>query len=99
MICHIAARIVRSTALWALGAAVLGAVAAGAQQHPVYTQVDPAKAEQYEREVARVMAMSEEEMLRFLPDKQFVRSCDCPKCYGGSEALTSSPGPWSAPTS
>lgn len=87
MICHIAARIVRSTALWALGAAVLGAVAAGAQQHPVYTQVDPAKAEQYEREVARVMAMSEEEMLRFLPDKQFVRSCDCPKCYGGSEGI------------
>ena len=61
------------------------AASASAQEHPVYTVVDPAKAAEYEQAVERVMAMSEEEMLRFLPELPFIRMCECPNCYGGSQ--------------
>ena len=55
------------------------------EQHPIYTSVDPAKAADYEAAVQRVMAMSEEEFLGFLPDKNRIPYCECPNCYGGSE--------------
>jgi len=55
------------------------------EQHPVYTAVDAGKPEQYEQAVERVMSMSEEEMLGYLPDKPYVRFCECPNCYGGSQ--------------
>lgn len=58
---------------------------ASAQEHPIYTTVDPAKADEYEAAVARVMAMSEEEMLGYLPELPYVRMCECPNCYGGSQ--------------
>lgn len=57
-----------------------------AAEHPVLDHgVDPARAEQYEEAVDRVMAMSEEEMLSFVPEKPFVRFCYCPNCHGGSQ--------------
>ena len=56
-----------------------------AEEHPIYTTVDAAKADEYEAAVERVMAMSEEEMLSFLPDGPAIRMCECPNCYGGAE--------------
>ncbi|NLJ36439.1 MAG: hypothetical protein GX358_09480 [candidate division WS1 bacterium] len=55
-------------------------------KHPVLDyQIDQARAGEYEKAVETVMAMSEEEMLSFLPDHAFVRFCECPNCYGGVE--------------
>lgn len=56
-----------------------------AQEHPIYTEVDPTEAEDYEVAVERVMAMSDEEWLSYLPEKPPIDFCDCPNCYGGSE--------------
>lgn len=57
-----------------------------AQNHPVLDHgVDPARAADYEAAVARVMSMSEEEMLSFVPDRPVVRFCYCPNCHGGSQ--------------
>ncbi len=74
---------------WApwIPAVVLGLLALSVQadQHPIYTTVDPAKAADYEAAVERVMAMSEEEMLSLLPDKNCISYCECPNCYGGSQ--------------
>jgi len=64
---------------------VLCAMVAGAQEHPIYTAVDPENAQEYEDAVERVMAMGEEEMLSFLPDKPYICMCECPNCYGGSQ--------------
>jgi len=58
---------------------------AQAEEHPIYTSVDADKAADYEASVERVMAMSEEEMLSYLPDKSYIRFCECPNCYGGSQ--------------
>ncbi len=60
---------------------------ASCEQHPVYTTVDRAKAADYEAAVERVMAMSAEEMLSFLPGKNRIPYCECPNCYGGSQGL------------
>ncbi len=54
--------------------------------HPVLDHgISPARAEAYEKAVGHVMAMSEAEMLSFVPDKPFVRFCYCPNCHGGSQ--------------
>ncbi|MEA3400112.1 MAG: heparinase II/III family protein [Armatimonadota bacterium] len=63
----------------------LCAVGAGAEEHPVYTSVDADRAQEYEQAVERVMSMSEEEMLSYLPEKPYIRFCECPNCYGGSQ--------------
>ncbi|MBU0606336.1 MAG: hypothetical protein KKI08_00565, partial [Armatimonadetes bacterium] len=53
-------------------------------KHPVLDHgVDPARAAEYERAVARVMAMTEEEVLAFVPDRPFCRFCYCPHCHAG----------------
>jgi len=55
-------------------------------KHPVLDhRVDPARGGAYEKAVGRVMAMSEEEMLSFVPEKSFTRFCYCPNCHGGSQ--------------
>ena len=55
-------------------------------RHPVLDHgVNPERAAQYEKAVARVMAMSAEEMLSFVPEKHFSRFCECPKCQGGTQ--------------
>ncbi|MBM4050474.1 MAG: hypothetical protein FJ279_35720, partial [Planctomycetes bacterium] len=53
-------------------------------KHPVLDhKIDPKKAATYEKAVERVMAMSEQEMLAFMPERHYARFCECPKCYGG----------------
>ncbi len=55
-------------------------------KHPVLDHgLAPGQAAAYEAAVARVMAMSEDEMLSYVPDKPVVRFCDCPHCHGGSQ--------------
>jgi len=55
-------------------------------KHPVVDyQIDKNNAVGYEKAVERVMAMSEEEMLSFVPEWSYVRYCECPNCYGGVE--------------
>ena len=76
-----------SPAMTCVLATVLAALALAAhgEEHPIYTTVDPAKAADYEAAVERVMAMSEEEMLSLLPDRNRISFCECPNCYGGSQ--------------
>ena len=64
---------------------IMAACFASAAEHPIYTDVDPAKADEYEAAVERVMSMSEEEMLGFMPDLPYIGMCNCPRCYGGAE--------------
>ncbi|MFW5868305.1 MAG: hypothetical protein ACOCX2_10845 [Armatimonadota bacterium] len=64
---------------------IVAACFASAAEHPIYTNVDPAKAEEYEAAVERVMAMSEDEMLGFMPDLPYIGMCNCPQCYGGAQ--------------
>ena len=53
-------------------------------RHPVLNHgIDPNKAAAYEKAVERVVAMSEREMLTFMPERHYARFCECPKCYGG----------------
>ncbi len=55
-------------------------------KHPVLEhKIDPGKAESYEKAVARLMAMSEEEMLKLIPVKAAVLFCGCPNCSGGQQ--------------
>lgn len=50
-------------------------------KHPVLRHaIDPNRATEYKNAVKRVMAMSEEEMLRFIPVKSAVLFCACPNC-------------------
>ncbi len=60
-------------------------VAASAEEHPIYTTVDVQRAAEYETRVERVMAMTEEEMLGYVPEKTYFRVLDCPNCFGGSQ--------------
>ncbi len=74
--------------IWPLALLLLALAQRGScEQHPIYTSVDRAKAADYEAAVERVMAMSEEEMLSFLPEKNRIPYCECPNCYGGSQGL------------
>lgn len=79
-------RFLPSSSAWG-AVLLLGVIAqiAWAEQHPIYTAVDRARAADYEAAVQRVMAMSEDEFLDFLPDKNRIPYCECPNCYGGSE--------------
>jgi len=53
-------------------------------KHPVLKHdFDPARAAEYEAAVTRVMAMSEDEMVAFVPDRPFCRFCYCPNCHAG----------------
>jgi hypothetical protein len=55
-------------------------------KHPVLDHgIDQARATEYEMAVETVMAMSEDQMLSFMPDYSFVTFCECPNCYGGVE--------------
>ena len=67
--------------------ALCGAASGQAQpRHPVMDHgIDAAKAADYEQAVERVMAMSDDELLAFVPDKPFTAYCECPQCYGGVE--------------
>ncbi|MFP3903281.1 MAG: heparinase II/III family protein [Armatimonadota bacterium] len=54
--------------------------------HPALEHgINPDSAEAYERNCDRVMAMSIEEMLSFVPEKPTCRFCYCPNCHGGSQ--------------
>ncbi len=81
------AALVAILALLALAGCALPAFTAGQAlgiKHPVLKHdLDPARAAEYERAVARVMAMSEEELLGFIPDRPFCRFCYCPNCHAG----------------
>ena len=56
-------------------------------KHPVLNHgVNPADAATSEQAVQRVMAMSEEEMLSYVPERHFTRFCHCPECFGGVDA-------------
>ena len=55
-------------------------------KHPVLDyDIDPARAEQYEAGVEFIMAMGEEEMLSYVPDKPVFAFCWCPNCHGGAQ--------------
>lgn len=57
-----------------------------AGNHPVLDhRIDKNKAAAHEQAVVTVMAMSEEQMLSFMPEKPYTRFCECPNCYGGVE--------------
>ncbi len=72
--------------LLAVAASALGAGQAIGIKHPVLAHgIDPAEAASYEQAVKRVMAMSDEEMLAFVPEKPAVLFCHCPNCHGGSQ--------------
>jgi len=72
--------------LWAVALPAMGQGQALGIKHPVLDhRIDPANAAGYEKAVEHVMAMSEEEMLSYVPDKPFSRWCYCPNCHGGSQ--------------
>ncbi len=75
-----------------IGAVALPALGAGQAvgiKHPVLQHsVDPARAADYEKAVERVMAMDEEEMLSYVPDRPMRVFIQCPNCYGGSYSGT-----------
>ena len=72
--------------LASLGPPALGASRTLDVKHPVLDHgIDKVTPADHERAVERIMSMSEERMLSFMPDKPFVRFCECPHCYGGVE--------------
>ncbi len=55
-------------------------------EHPVMDHgLDPAKLATYEEGIKPAMAMSEAELLAFVPEWTYVQYCECPNCYGGVE--------------
>lgn len=55
-------------------------------KHPVLSHgIEVARAADYERAVARIMAMNEEEMLRLVPTRSGILFCGCPNCPGGQQ--------------
>ena len=69
----------------ACGGSAMGAGQAVGVKHPVLDHgVDVKKAAAYKDAVARVMAMGEQEMLSYVPNRPMRVFCQCPKCYGGS---------------
>ena len=72
--------------LLTVGPGAWGAGQAVGLKHPVLQHdVDPARAAQYEEAVKRVMAMREEDLLRFVPPYGYASYCECPNCYGDVE--------------
>ena len=65
--------------------AFAGGQALGLKRPVLDHRIDPEKTEQYEAAVAVVMAMSEEELLSFVPEKTPTHFCHCPNCHGGSQ--------------
>ena len=77
-------------------AVLVGAVAlaaeAGAEpgqgpgKHPVvHWRIDRRSPESYERSLARIMSMSEAEMLQLIPTRSCILFCGCPNCEGGQQ--------------
>jgi len=69
--------------------ALIGTVAGQAVgiKHPVLEHsIDPARAAEYEKAVERVMAMSEEEMLSWMPEQRPATFVRCPNCYKGIDS-------------
>ncbi len=57
-------------------------------KHPVLQRnLDYDDPERYEKAVTRVMGMSDEEMLSFVPDKPYICFVHCPNCHGGSQGF------------
>jgi len=57
-------------------------------KHPVLQHnLDYDDPERYEKAVTRVMGMSDEEMLSFVPDKPYICFVHCPNCHGGSQGF------------
>ncbi|MCK5803832.1 MAG: heparinase II/III family protein [Lentisphaeria bacterium] len=64
----------------------LGAGQAVGIKHPVLAHnINLEGAAAYEKAVERVMGVSDNEMLSFVPVKPFVRFCYCPNCHGGAQ--------------
>lgn len=66
--------------------------AAGGQalalEHPVYgPAVNRTSPQQYIDRVNKVMQMSDDELLSYVPDRPHNTFCECPNCYGGSEGF------------
>ncbi len=73
-------------ALVSVAGTAFGAGQALGVKHPVFDyKIDKDNAAGYEKGVERVMAMSEEEVLSFVPPYAIVYYCECPNCYGGVE--------------
>ena len=79
-----------------IAVALIGTVAGGAFgagqavgiKHPVLEHsIDPARAAEYEKAVERVMAMSEEEMLSWMPEQRPATFVRCPNCYKGIQVV------------
>ena len=82
---HIGTTVLAAAALLVLSATAFGAGQAVGIKHPVLKhKIDPANAAQYEKAVERVMAMDEEEMLSFVPDRPMMVFCQCPNCWSGT---------------
>ena len=74
------------TAVVGLLLAFTAGICRAQQQHPVMEHgINQADAATYESAVKRIMGMSEEEVLSFVPDKPVRTYCECPNCYGGVE--------------
>ncbi|MCK5803797.1 MAG: heparinase II/III family protein, partial [Lentisphaeria bacterium] len=55
-------------------------------KHPVYgNKIVASQKAQYEAAAQRVLAMSDEELLSFVPPHGYISFCECPHCYGGVE--------------
>ncbi|NLJ36829.1 MAG: hypothetical protein GX358_11450 [candidate division WS1 bacterium] len=67
--------------------AFAGGQALGLKRPVLDHRIDPEKVEQYEAAVVTAMAMSEEELLSFVPEKTPTYFCHCPNCHGGSQGL------------
>ncbi len=85
---HIIRTVLLSTAILLLVQGVSQAAGnSGGVKHPVLNHgVSPADAATSEQAVQQVMAMSEEEMLAYVPERHFTRFCHCPECFGGVDA-------------
>ncbi|MFO7948240.1 MAG: hypothetical protein R6V19_15670, partial [Armatimonadota bacterium] len=76
--------IVTSMALAVAVLCIMAVAPAAGADHPVLDhQIDPDNPEGYESAVSDVMALSEEEMLSYVPEHHFAPYCPCPNCEGG----------------
>jgi len=74
--------LIGTVAGWAFGAGQAVGI-----KHPVLEHdIDPARAAEYEKAVERVMAMSEEEMLSWMPEQRPATFVRCPNCYKGIDS-------------
>lgn len=53
--------------------------------HPTLKhKIDPARLDQYQRDAAPALALSDEQWLSFVPDRPTSVYCECPVCFGGT---------------